>query len=162
MKTVARKFLIAALILVALIFLTREKIYVAAELESSTEILALVDAETGTPLVISFMHSVQKTPVIEELEFDGEEFILRRTRYKSQGVGLPFLESDGVFREEGDWFVMDEMNRRVKNLSLRTGVGTELTVELGGEKFELYKKYPAGTKILINSAAVWKIFFGTF
>lgn len=154
----ARKILIAALILFALVFMTREKIYVAAELESSTEILTTVDADKKTSLVIRFIHSVQKTPVIEELEFDGEDFILLRTRYKSHGVGLPFMESDGVFREEGDWFVMDEMNRRIKNLSLRTGVGTELTIELGGETFELYKKYPAGTKIVIDAAPAWKIF----
>ncbi len=142
-----KKFLLAAII-VALIFLfTGQKIYVVAETAAGSEIVATVAAEKNTALVISFIHSVQKTPVIEELEFDGEDFILLRTRYKSQGVGLPFMESDGVFREEGDWFVMDNMNRRIKNLSLRTGVGTELTLEIGGEKIELYKKYPPGTKI---------------
>ena len=158
MKTVARKILVAALILFALIFVTREKIYIAAEINHELELVTAVDADIKTSLIIRFIHSVQKTPVIEELEFDGEDFILLRTRYKSHGVGLPFMESDGVFREEGDWFVMDEMNRRIKNLSLRTGVGTELTLELNGETFELYKKYPAGTKIVINSAPNWKIF----
>ena len=158
MKTVARKILVAALILFALIFVTREKIYIAAEINHELELVTAVDADIKTSLIIRFIHSVQKTPVIEELEFDGEDFILLRTRYKSHGVGLPFMESDGVFREEGDWFVMDEMNRRIKNLSLRTGVGTELTLELNGETFELYKKYPAGTKIVINSAPAWKIF----
>ena len=158
MKTVARKILVAALILFALIFVTREKIYIAAEINHELELVTAVDADIKTSLIIRFIHSVQKTPVIEELEFDGEDFILLRTRYKSHGVGLPFMESDGVFREEGDWFVMDEMNRRIKNLSLRTGVGTELTLELNGKTFELYKKYPAGTKIVINSAPNWKIF----
>ena len=158
MKTVARKILVAALILFALIFVTREKIYIAAEINHELELVTAVDADIKTSLIIRFIHSVQKTPVIEELEFDGEDFILLRTRYKSHGVGLPFMESDGVFREEGDWFVMDEMNRRIKNLSLRTGVGTELTLELNGETFELYKKYPAGTKIVVNSAPAWKIF----
>lgn len=158
MKNVAKKILIAALILVALIFMTREKIYIAAEINHELKMVTAVDADKKTSLIIHFIHSVQKTPVIEELEFDGEDFILLRTRYKSFGVGLPFMESDGKFREEGDWFVMDEMNRRIKNLSLRTGVGTQLTLELNGEKFELYKKYPAGTKIVIDSAPAWKIF----
>ena len=157
MKTVAKK-IVAAVILIALIFkLTAEKIYIAAETGGGTEIVTAVDANKKTSLEISFIHSVQKTPVIEELEYDGEDFILLRTRYKSQGVGLPFLESDGIFREEGGWFIMDEMNRRVKNLSLRTGVGTELTLTLNGEKFELYKKYNSGTKIVIEIAPAWKI-----
>ena len=151
LKTVSRKILAAAVILIALIFkLTAEKIYIAAETGGGTEIVAAVDANKKTSLEISFIHSVQKTPVIEELEFDGEDFILLRTRYKSQGVGLPFMESDGVFREEGGWFIMDDMNRRIKNLSLRTGVGTQLTLTLNGEKFELYKKFPPGTKINIE------------
>ena len=154
------KKILAAIILTAVIFLlTEEKIYIAAEIENSAEIVATVDAKKGTPLVISFIHSVQKTPVIEELEFDGDKFILLRTKYKSQGVGLPFMESDGVFREEGDWFIMDDMNRPIKNLQLRTGVGTNLTVTLNGQEIKFFEKFPAGTKILIDSAPRFKIFF---
>jgi len=139
-----------AIILVLIIFkLTEEKIYIAAEFENSTEIIASVDAVKGTPLVINFIHSVQKTPVVEELEFDGDKFILRRTKYKSQGVGLPFMQSDGKFYRDGDFFIMDEMNRAIKNLELRTGTGTNLTVTLNGQKFKLYEKFPAGTKIII-------------
>ncbi|MBQ7705566.1 MAG: DUF1850 domain-containing protein [Selenomonadaceae bacterium] len=140
------------LILTALIFfkLTEEKIYISAEIEHNTENIASVDAKKGTPLAISFVHSVQKTPVIEELEFDGENFVLLRTKYKSQGVGLPFLESDGVFYEDGGWFIMDEMNRSIKKLELRTGVGTQLTINLAGQEFKLYEKFPAGTKIIIE------------
>lgn len=154
-----KKFL-AAIILIAVIFLlTEEKIYIAAEIKNSAEVVVAVDAKKGTPLIISFVHSVQKTPVIEELEFDGNKFILLRTKYKSQGVGLPFMESDGVFREEGDWFIMDDMNRPLKNLQLRTGVGTNLTVTLNGQEFKLFEKFPAGTKILIDAAPRFKIFF---
>ncbi|MBQ3335909.1 MAG: DUF1850 domain-containing protein, partial [Selenomonadaceae bacterium] len=97
------------------------------------------------------IHSVQKTPVIEELEFRGGEFILLRTRYKSQGVGLPFDAADGKFRREGEWFVVDEMNRHFKNLELRTGKGTRLKIFLNGREFELYKKFPLGTKIFVKT-----------
>jgi len=152
------KKIFAAIILVLIIFiLTEEKIYIAAETENATEIVATVDAEKNLPLVISFLHSVQKTPVIEELEFDGEKFILLRTKYQSQGVGLPFMESDGVFREEGEFFIMDDMNRAIKNLELRTGVGTELTVTLNGQEFKLFEKFPAGTKILIDAVPRFEI-----
>ena len=145
------KKILVGIILVLIIFkLTEEKIYIAVEFGNSTEIIASVDAVKGTPLVISSIHSVQKTPVIEELEFDGENFILLRTKYKSQGVGLPFLESDGVFYEDGGWFIMDEMNRAIKKLELRTGVGTQLTINLAGQEFKLYEKFPAGTKIIID------------
>ena len=109
------------------------------------------DAQENLPLKIEFIHSVQKTPVIEELQFQSGEFVLIRTKYKSQGVGLPFDAADGNFHCDGDWFVMDEMNRRFKNLDFRTGKGTRLTLTVGEKEFELYKKFPAGTKIIVKT-----------
>ena len=123
------------------------KIFVGTERET----VAVVDAREGLPLTVEFVHSVQKTPVIEELEFTGGEFVLRRTKYQSQGVGLPFDESDGNFRREGVWFIMDDMNRRFSELEFRTGKGTRLTLTVDGRKFELYKKFPVGTKIIVKT-----------
>ena len=130
-----------------------------AEVDGKKVTVTSIDAEKNLPLTISFIHSVQKTPVIEELEFDGEKFILLRTKYKSHGVGLPFMESDGTFREEDGFFIMDDMNRIIQNLSLRTGVGTNLTVTLAGQEIKLYEKFPAGTKIDIYKSSTPKKFF---
>ena len=112
---------------------------------------ATVNAAENLPLTIKFIHSVQKTPVIEELEFKKGEFILLRTKYKSQGVGLPFDISDGKFYRDGEWFIVDEMNRHFKNLELRTGKGTQLTIIWDGKTYELYKIFPIGTKIIVKT-----------
>lgn len=145
------KKIFAGIILLAIIFCAikfyEEKIFVTAEVGGEEKIITSVEARKNLPLVISFIHSVQKTPVIEELEFDGEDFILLRTKYKSHGVGLPFMESDGNFRIEDGYFIMDDMNRRIKNLELRTGVGTQLCINLDGQEFKLYENFPPGTKI---------------
>ena len=143
-----KKFLLAAVSLVILFCVTSTpKIFVGTE----NQTVAVVDAKENLPLTINFIHSVQKTPVIEELEFRGGEFILLRTKYKSQGVGLPFDISDGKFYRDGEWFIVDEMNRRFKNLELRTGKGTQLKISIGGKNFELYKKFPPGTKIIVKT-----------
>ena len=141
-----KKILFAVAMSAILFWLTSTpKIFVGTE----DETVAVVDARENLPLTVEFVHSVQKTPVIEELEFTGE-FVLRRTKYQSQGVGLPFDESDGNFRREGVWFIMDEMNRRFSELEFRTGKGTRLTLTVDGRKFELYKKFPVGTKIIVK------------
>lgn len=137
----------AGILILSFMTLTAKEIFVVAEIGGGEEIITRVKAKENLPLVISFIHSVQKTPVIEELEFDGEDFVLLRTKYKSHGVGLPFMESDGDFREENGIFIMDNMNRKIKNLELRTGVGTQLTITLDGQEFKLYEKFPPGTKI---------------
>lgn len=112
--------------------------------------LATVNATENMPLTIKFVHSVQKTPVIEELELKNGEFLLRRTKYKSQGVGLPFDINDGTFHRDKDWFIFD-MNRKFPFLELRTGKGTQLTIILDGKTYELYKIFPVGTKIIVKT-----------
>ena len=146
-----RKYFLVFMATAILIFLFMnfgtKKIFVVAEVDGAEKIITSVEAKKNLPLTINFIHSVQKTPVIEELEFDGENFILLRTKYKSHGVGLPFMESDGDFREENGIFIMDNMNRQIKNLELRTGVGTQLTINLDGQEIKLYEKFSPGTKI---------------
>ena len=110
------------------------------------------------PVTIHFIHSVQKTPVEEFLtaHTDGH-FHLAGTRYQSHGVGLPFLPEEGAFRQEGDCFVLD-MDRDYSELSLRTGVGTELTIEAGGARIPVYEMYPVGTRIDLVVAPLYTYF----
>ena len=142
------KKILLALAAAAMLFAltTSPKIFIGTERET----VAVVDAREGLPLKIEFVHSVQKTPVIEELIFRGGEFVLLRTIYQSQGVGLPFDAADGKFRREGDRFIMDEMNRPFENLELRTGKGTRLKITVDGREIALYKIFPVGTKIVVR------------
>lgn len=100
-------------------------------------------------LKISYIHSVQKTPVEEYLEVGMYGKIkLYETRYQSFGVGMPFLESEGDFHQEGDFYVMD-MEREFNDLVLRVGKDTNLTLDANGEVFPLYKTLPAGARVEI-------------
>ena len=143
-----KNFLWVSIALVILFFSTcQQKIFIGTEKNA----LAILNATENLSITINFIHSVQKTPVIEELTFKDGEFILLRTKYKSQGVGLPFDAGDGKFYRDGDWFIFDNMNRRFKNLELRTGKGTQLEITLNGKIYELYKIFPLGTKIIVKT-----------
>ena len=76
-------------------------------------------------------------------------------------MGLPFLASEGEFRQEGNDFVITGMDRHYKELALRTGVGTELTVTVrrgSFEKvFELYRTYEPGTLIEAKLLPLYEI-----
>ena len=128
---------------------------------SSGSWVALARAEQGYPVTIRFIHSVQKTPVEENLVLDRDQktFVLESTKYQSFGVGLPFMESDGVFSEEGEYFVLRQMNRHFPMLKLRTGVGTKLTLTLGGTRvLPLYERYAPGTKVDVFVAPFYMYF----
>lgn len=142
-----KKLLFVALALI-LLTLTIHQPKISLCTDSKTVFVA--DYQENLPVTISFVHSVQKTPVIEELELRNGELVLLRTKYKSFGVGLPFDASDGKFYRDGEWFIMDNMNRHFKNLEMRTGKGTQLKITLNGREFELYKKFPPGTKIIVK------------
>ena len=139
----------------AMWYLSRPWVFVLGE----DEIIDMAPAYKGMPVNIRFIHSVQKTPVEEYLVVgdDLSGLVLQSTRYHSFGVGLPFMESDGSFRQEGDDFVMDDMNRHFPSLSLRIGVGTMLTVTVDGEAYYLHRFYPPGYRVDI---AVAPAFYG--
>lgn len=137
----------AAVALAVIVFATHQpKIFVGTD----SKAIFIADATENLPVTINFIHSVQKTPVIEELELQNGEFVLVRTKYKSQGVGLPFDAGDGTFHRDGEWFIFD-MNRKFPILELRTGKGTQLTVSIGENTFEIYKIFQIGTKIIVKT-----------
>ena len=142
-----KNLLLVALAVILLFASTHQpKIFVGNQFQT----LAVINSSENLPITIKFIHSVQKTPVIEELELKNGEFVLVRTKYKSQGVGLPFDAADGTFHRDNDWFIFD-MNRKFPLLELRTGKGTQLTVILDGKTYELYKIFPIGTKIIVKT-----------
>lgn len=109
-------------------------------------------SEPKLAVTIHFIHSVQKTPIWEYLVVDDRQqgFTLTSTKYQSFGVGLPFLEGDGVFRKEGNFFIMDHMDRHFKTLPLRTGVGTKLSVTIGERELDVYEWLPVGSEVDIT------------
>lgn len=115
----------------------------------------------GDAFSIRFIHSVQKTPVVENLEVDAAEkgFALVSTQYQSFGVGLPFLAEEGDFAQEGDYFVFRHMQRKFPQLSLRTGVGTRLTILYKGVEYPVYRQLPAGSRIDLKIAPYYARFF---
>ena len=148
--------LAAAVLLVAFDILSAPALFLQADGQKTLLVRQIRDA---APFTIHFIHSVQKTPVEEFLTAHADgHFHLAGTRYQSHGVGLPFLPEEGTFRQEGDYFVLD-MDRDYPELSLRTGVGTELTIEAGGRVIPVYEMYPAGTRIDLVAAPLYTYFW---
>ena len=149
-SVVGKLFCIPAVVLffVLLWYFTRPIIVI----ETEGKILFSAPAEFGTQFSTRFIHSVQKTPVEEFfiVNDDCDGFILKSTRYQSFGVGLPFLESDGSFRCEGDYFIMDNLNRSIKTLDLRPGVGTELSINVNDQILPIYKIVPLGSLVRVS------------
>ena len=129
--------------------------------EGDGKVLFTTTATAGMQLSTRFIHSVQKTPVEEYfiVNEDCSGFVLNSTRYHSFGVGLPFLESDGAFRREGDSFIMDNLDRPIEILELRPGVGTELSLTVEGQRLPLYEMVPLGSLVRVSIVPRWVLYF---
>lgn len=147
--------LAAAVLLVAFDILSAPALFLQVDGQKTILVRQIRDE---VPLTIHFIHSVQKTPVEEFLTAHADgHFHLTGTRYQSHGVGLPFLPEEGNFRREGDYFVLD-MDRDYNELSLRTGVGTQLTIEAGGARIPVCEMYPVGTRVDLVVAPLYTYF----
>lgn len=154
-----RKVLISAIILIFIVgsyWLTRPTFIVRGE----EQLITAVPAYEGLPLTIDFIHSVQKTPVQENLHLENDLSTLQldSTVYHSFGVGLPFLEEEGDWQQVGNDFILSNMNRHFSTLSLRTGLGTKLTLTVDGKEYPLYESFPPGHRIDIYVAPKYRQF----
>ena len=147
--------LAAAVLLVAFDILSAPALFLQA---NGAKIVLVRQIRDEVPFTIHFIHSVQKTPVEEFLTAHADgHFHLMGTRYQSHGVGLPFLPEEGSFRQEGEFFVLD-MDRDYTELSLRTGIVTELTITAGDQTVPAYEMYPVGTRIDLVVAPLYTYF----
>ena len=147
----ARFFLLVAVIALALLWTaTRPRL---------AGLLASCPADAGTEFSTRFIHSVQKTPVEEFFAVNDarDGFVLLRTRYRSFGVGLPFLPTDGSFRREGDAFVMDGMNRPLPEIQFRPGLSTDLKITLPDEEILLADRVPIGSLVRVAILPRWRL-----
>ena len=86
-----------------------------------------------------YTHSVEKTPVVETFRvLDDGRLLLISTAYKSYGVGLPSLPSEGKLTIRDGWFVLENLQREYRDIRLR--VGPEAAVMLEQEQ-QLHQHY---------------------
>lgn len=114
--------------------------------------------EPGTPVVMAYMHSAMRTPIEETLlvDEDAHGFILKQLRYRTYGAGLPYSADEGRFSERDGWFVLDEMNRRFPDLSIRNGVINHGSLTVGQTVYHLPELMPLGSELHLYVAPLYK------
>ncbi len=72
---------------------------------------------------IEFVHSIHKTPVIEEYYIDeGLDIVLDRVIYESYGVGMPSsIEPGQTYKQENGKYIIGNIQRRLEFIDLAIG-----------------------------------------
>jgi hypothetical protein len=103
---------------------------------------------------LRFIHSVERTPVLEKYQVDSQNnLLLFATEYESFGVGLPFLASEGHFIAKDGHFIL-EMNRVFPSINFRTWPEAQLTLTVKNQQYRLHQMLPSGSVVRL-SAGTW-------
>lgn len=111
------------------------------------ELLAVWPAEAVT---ITYVHSIDHLPIEEDLRVRDGELIVERTRLKEFGAGMGQIEGEGTGRAEGEWWVIDDLDRVIgSELHIRAGaIGVDHRITNGDQEIPLSACW-AGTRITV-------------
>ncbi len=100
---------------------------------------------------LKYTHSVEKTPVIETFQAQGNgTLLLISTKYKSYGVGLPSLPQEGKLTVADGWLTLEGLHREYRILRVRVGPEARLVLEIGRQIYPVHEWYPPGSLVLIR------------
>lgn len=111
--------------------------------------LPLVKNETFS---LTFVHSVQKTPVWENFTLGEEDrLVLVSTFYESLGVGLPFLPGEGELTNDHGRFVLTGLNRTFPEIALRVSPVAKQTLVYRGRQIDLNGLFPPDSLVRLRA-----------
>lgn len=138
MKLRVKVFLIFVIFSLGIFFtsyrIVNQKVLIIENIDTDTKVTIPVPYRVFT---LSFVHSVQKTPVYEYFRIsDDNTLILERTKYYSLGVGLPYTEENGSFRNDDGAFIVN-LNREFDMLPIRVSPIPEHNITIGNKTYPL-------------------------
>jgi hypothetical protein len=103
------------------------------------EVMAAYPIDDGHEFSITFIHSVNKSPVTDVYEIHGKEIYVIRTKYYSFGAGVQTEVEEGQTLEYGldGSMIVSGFNRRIDKLSYIVGTVSDHMLEIGGETISL-------------------------
>lgn len=108
-----------------------------------TESVIVVETMTGDRLVVSdgdgfvltYTHSVEKTPVVETYERQGDELVITRMEFSSYGAGLP---ADADVERTADGAFVFEPNDATTELYVSPGPIAGHELRFGSTSYDLH------------------------
>lgn len=131
--------------------------------------LVLCDGDTGTEFArypmgedeefaITFIHSVNATPVTDWYAVDGEgDITLLRTVYYGFGAGVPFDLNEGetLSYDEDGAMVIGGIDRLIPDFLIFVGTVSDHTLTLGDREISLRDLCGRNTKLRITYEPPW-------
>lgn len=145
---IAAAILAAAALVRAVILENRRMELVLTDNDSGAE-LARYDVKRGDVFSITFIHSVNKTPVTDYYEVRDGDFYVTATKYYSFGAGVQTEIEDEqtlTYTDDGGMLVSG-FNRKMTGMIYVVGMVSDHMLEIGGEEISLRNLCGRGTAV---------------
>ena len=145
---IAAAILAAAALVRAAIQENRRMELVLTDNDSGEE-LARYDVKRGDVFSITFIHSVNKTPVTDYYEVRDGDFYVTATKYYSFGAGVQTEIEDEqtlTYTDDGGMLVSG-FNRKMTGMIYVVGMVSDHTLEIGGREISLRDLCGRGTAV---------------
>ena len=133
----AATILITGIVVLLLIYVWLPKTeYLCLQTEDGKE-YASFPVETGDTFSITFIHSVNKTPVTDFYEIREDGIYVMQTLYYGVGVGVQTQLQEGqtlTYTEDGGMLVSG-FNQKMDNLAYVVGMVSDHTLSIGGDTY---------------------------
>lgn len=103
------------------------------------EIVYIDDVNSAKEFVVSFKHSVNRTPVNEFIRIQGNKFIVYKTTFYSYGAGMPEYDSSNKQRVtiNNGLVQIENINRELKDFTYFVGTYADHTLSYKGKSMKL-------------------------
>jgi len=146
---------VTLLLFFAIIKLERTKVLI---IESQTEDVKHTILVPEKKFTLSFIHSVEKTPVYEVFEITKDnKLILVETTFSSLGVGLPYTEDNGEFKNEHGQFKLTGLNREFTSIEMRVSPIPKHSITVGEKTYSLLSFVASDDLVKITAADRWML-----
>ncbi|MEU3019379.1 DUF1850 domain-containing protein [Nocardiopsis sp. NPDC007018] len=109
--------LCAALLLAALV-----PVWPALRLSVDGERFGHLPLAEGEQFTVSYVHSIDHLPIEENIEVRDGVLVADSTRLRQFGAGMGHIPGEGTGRADGEWWVIEDMNRTLgPQLAIRVG-----------------------------------------
>lgn len=144
------------IIILLVFFLTRPTLLLE---NREGEILLLMPILWNGNFSTFYIHSVEKTPVLEYFQVKGRTIHLWKTVFSSYGAGLP-LDWNG-FQQQGNTFVIQELNRSFSHIYYRVSGTKDQYLKVNNRMIFFHSLFLEGERVTLRALPLYSFIYDT-
>ena len=137
--------------------------YLVLQDRDSARIYGMYPIQDGETFSVSFIHSVNQSPVIESYEIENGEIYVIQLQYYSFGAGMPTQPEEGqtlTYGEDGA-MILSGFHRKMTDMVYVVGMVSDHILSLSGQEYSLRDRCGRGSPVKF-SVGTFPTFFAKF